>query len=187
MFWISGPFWLWLPFKSWFFHSWPTTPENSIHSPTLLSFCFICWLPHLDCHFEVTSSKTMNDPQLQHFNFDTCPPISSSGLLSDQPCQSATHISAWWVPMERVMTLSFSRTSLTIMLFWRGVERQHRTDWQYWVNSRNFFSSFPWKMALSVFPSMTNPTSGAAAPEAGGVVLKGRWNPKSLWSGFRGP
>lgn len=116
--------------------------------------------------------------------FDTRPPTLDPRLLSDPPRQAATRISAWWVPMERVITLNLSRTSLTIILFWSGVERQHRTDRQYWVNSRNFFSSLPWKMIFSVFPSMTNPVSGTTAPEVVDGVLEGRRNPKSLRPGF---
>lgn len=63
-----------------------------IHSPTLLSLCFISWLPHFCCHFELSQSKTV---------------ILSLGILTlihDLPplvqvsCQisltSCTHISA---------------------------------------------------------------------------------------------
>lgn len=102
------------------------------------------------------------------------------------PCQDATHIPACWVPMERVMTLNLSRTSLTIILFWSGVERQHRTDRQYWVNSKNFSSSFPWKIAFNVFPSMTSPTSGVIALELADGILDGVWHPQSFRAGCCG-
>lgn len=103
------------------------------------------------------------------------------------PCQDTTHIPACWVPMERVMTLNLSRTSLTIILFWSGVERQHRTDRQYRVNSKNLSSIFPWKIALNVFPSMTSPTSGVIALElANGIILDGVWHPQSFWAGCCG-
>lgn len=115
--------------------------------------------------------------------------LSMSAFLDDpdhHPCQDATHIPAWWIPMERVMTLNLSRTSLTIILFWSGVERQHRTDRQYWVNSRNLFSRFPWKIAFSVFPSMTSPTSGARALELTVGMLDGMWHPQSFRAGCCG-
>lgn len=103
------------------------------------------------------------------------------------PCQDAIHIPARWVPMERVMTFNLSRTSLTIILFWSGVERQHRTDRQYRVNSKNLSSSFPWKIAFNVFPSMTSPTSGVIALElADGSILGGMWHPQSFRAGCCG-
>lgn len=46
------------------------------------------------------------------------------------------------------------------MLFCRGVHRQHRTEWLYFVSSRNLFSSSPWKMVLRVLPSTTRPIDG---------------------------
>lgn len=142
----------------------------------------VCLLSCLDCHFDSALSLSILTvtPDLPALVQVSC----QSGLAQSP---SPSPIPTCQVPMERVMALSLSRTSLTNMLFCSGVERQHRTERQYRVNSRNFSSSFPWKMAFSVFPSMTNPTSGAAAPEVGGGVAEGRRNPESLPPGFRGP
>lgn len=164
MFWIRGPSWLCPPSKPDISLAHLLIPETDLlsHSaqPLLYLLTATTWLSLWSL------SLCDDDPQPKHLDFDAQISTSRPGLFSDWPCQTATHISAWWVPMARVMTLNLSRTSLTIMLFWSGVERQHRTDRQYWVNSRNFSSSFPWRMAFRVFPSMTNPTSGTAALEA---------------------
>ena len=178
VYWSTWMFWTWLwpPSKSWHFLS----RELGFALPFCLasvSSAVMSWLSLWQC------------PQPEHPDCDTWPPGSGPGVRSEWPCPGPlpSPISTCQVPMDRVMALSLSRTSLTNMLFCSGVERQHRTERQYRVNSRNLSSSFPWKMAFSVFPSMTNPTSGAAAPEAGGGVAEGRRNPESLPSGFRGP
>ena len=152
--------------------------ENPGSLSHLLSLCLLCRLSRPDCHF---------DGALSLGSLTVTPDLWSRwhvrvALPSPPACTSPRR-----VPMERVVTPSLPRTSLTNMLFCSGVARQHRTERQYRLSSRNFSSSFPWKMAFSVFPSMTSPTSGAAAPEVGGGVAEGRQNPESLRSGFRGP
>lgn len=69
------------------------------------------------------------------------------------------------VPMDRVITFRCLRTSLTTMLLCSGVARQHSTERQCRASARNFSSSPPWKMMLSVCPSTTSPNSGLGASE----------------------
>lgn len=73
------------------------------------------------------------------------------------------------LPMESVMTFNLFRTSLTTMLFCRGVARQHKTDRQCLVSSKNFVSRPPWKITFNVLPSITSPTSGRAISCSGTV------------------
>lgn len=85
------------------------------------------------------------------------------------------------VPMDRVITLSCLRTSLTTMLFCSGVERQHSTERQSRASSRNRSSRPPCRIMSSVLPSITSPNSGPGLSEAGkDVGIK----PKSFLRGF---
>lgn len=72
--------------------------------------------------------------------------------------------------MERVMTLSCLRTSLTTMLLCSGVVRQHSTERQCCASASSFSSSPPWKMMFRVCPSITSPNLGLGASGAEGVV-----------------
>ena len=60
-------------------------------------------------------------------------------------------------PMARVMTFKFSFTERTTDAFWRGVALQHRTELQYWDNSKNGSITSCLKTNVSVFPSITIP------------------------------
>lgn len=70
----------------------------------------------------------------------------------------------WCSPTARVNTFSWFRTSLTTMLFCKGVHRQHKTEWLYFVSWRNLCSSCPWKIVFRAFPSTTSPITGFGSP-----------------------
>lgn len=67
--------------------------------------------------------------------------------------------------MDRVIAFRCLRTSLTTMLLCSGVAWQQSTERQRRASARNFSSSPPWKMMLSVCPSITSPNSGLGALE----------------------
>lgn len=82
----------------------------------------------------------------------------------------------WCLPTARVSTFSWFRTSLTTMLFCKGVHRQHKTEWQYFVRWRSLCSSFPWKIVFRALPSTTSPIMGFGSPTV--VQENGSLKPK---------
>lgn len=96
-------------------------------------------------------------------------PVLSTASQWQNFYQSTSRKNVNDLPMESVMTFNLSRTSLTTILFCRGVARQHKTDRQCFVSSKNFASKPPWKITLNVLPSITSPTSGLAISVSGAV------------------